>query len=240
MPGTHSLPPQGGSPEGQLSSQGGSHVPPHPYSAGMDMSCYSPQSPGSGFGPRHPMNNTAPRCGVQPQTAPEMAAQLSCHGGATPETGEGSVRVPIPGTSIPMARGPNVPNPTCDLGSTVNGGDLGVQISEDQVMQNPRPQVTQTADSLGHLGETRGDPLAAVIEHLTLKDADAAGTSATAVANATGSGHNASPGTSKSGHVSVTGVGGAPGPSVPITNPGPGQPSAGDGSHSARQKHKPD
>ena len=68
MPGTHSLPTQGG---------GGSHVPPHPYSPGSDMSCYSPQIPGDGFGPRHPMNHTAPGCGVQPQTAPEMAAQLS-------------------------------------------------------------------------------------------------------------------------------------------------------------------
>ena len=239
VPGTHSLPTQGGSPEGQLASQGGSHVPPHPYSPGMDMTCYSPQIPG-GFGPRHPMNHTTPGCGVQPQTAPEMTAQLSSHGGATPGTGEGSARVPIPGTSTPMARGPNVPNPTSDLGSTVNDGDLGVQISEAQVIQNPRPQVTQTPDTLGHLGETRGDPSAAVSDHVTLRNADAAETVATAAANATGSGHNALPGTSWSGHVSVAGVGGAPGPNVPTTNPGQGQPSAGDGSQCTRQKHKPD
>ena len=49
-----------------LASQGGSHVRPHPYSPGMDMSCYSPQIPGGGFCPRHPMNHTAPGCGVQP------------------------------------------------------------------------------------------------------------------------------------------------------------------------------
>ena len=186
------------------------------------------------------MNHMAPGCGVQPQTALEMAAQLSCHGGATPGTGEGSVGVPIPGTSTPMARGPNIPNPTSDLGFTVTDGDLGVQTSEAQVIQNPRPQVMPTRDTLSHLGETRGDPSAAVNEHVTLQDADAAETVATAVANATGSGHNAFPGTSWSDHVSVTGVGGAPGPSVPTTNPGQGQPSAGDGSHSTRQKHKPD
>ena len=40
--------------------------------------------------------------------------------------------------------------------------------------------------------------------------------------------------------MSVTGVGGAPGPSVPTTNPGKGQPSAGDGSQCTRQKHRPD
>ena len=169
-----------------------------------------------------------------------MAAQLSCHSGATPGTGEGSVRVHILGTSTPVARGPNVPNPTSDLGSIVNDGDLGVQISEAQVIQNPRPQVTQTPDTLGYLGETRGDPSAAVSDNVTLRDADAAETVATAVANANGSGHDVLPGTSWSSHVSVTGVGGAPGPSLPTTNPGQGQPSAGDGSHCTRQKHKPD
>ena len=237
VPGTHSLPTQGGNPEGQLASQGGSHVPPHPYSPGRDMFWYSPQIPGGRFGLRHPMNHTAPGCCVQPQTAPEIAAQLSCHGGATPGTGEGSVRMPIPGTSTPMARVPNILNPTSKLGSTVTDGDLGVQTSEAQVIQNPRPQVTQTPDSLGHLGETRSEPSAGVSEHLTLQHADAAWTVATAVANVTGPGHNAFPGTSWSGHVSVTGVGGAPGPSVPTTNPGQGQTSAGDGSHWTRQKH---
>ena len=100
------------------------------------------------------MNHTTPGCGVEPETAPEMAAQLSCHGGATPGTGEGSVQVLIPGTRTAMARGPNVPNPTSDLGSTVNNGDLGVQISEAKFIQNSRPQVTQAPDTLGHLGET--------------------------------------------------------------------------------------
>ena len=168
------------------------------------------------------------------------APNSSRNGRATPGTGEGSVGVPIPGTSTPMARGANVPNPTSDLGSTVKDGDEGVQISEAQVIQNPRSQVTQTQDTLGYLGTTIGDPSAAVSDHVALGDADAAETVATAVANATGSGHNALPGTSWSGHGSMTGVVGAPGPSDPTTDPGQGQPSAGDGSLCIRQKHKPD
>ena len=239
VPGTHSLPPQRKSPKGQLSSQGGSYVPPHPYSPGRDMSCCSPQIPGGGFGPRYLMNHTAPGRGIQHKTASEMAAQLSCHG----VLNQGQVRGQFGCLYlVPVPQWPEGLRSQIHLwsGFHYDWWDLGVQTSEAQVIQNPRSQVTQTPDSLGHLGKTGVDPSAAVSEHVTLQDADASGTLATTVANATGSGYNAFPGTSWSDHVSVNGVGGAPGPSVPTTNPGQGKPSAGDGSHSTRQKHKPD
>ena len=116
------------------------------------------QNPGNDIGPRHPKRHTTPGYGVQPQMAPEMTIQMTCHCGATPGSGEGSVWAHIPGTSTPMARGPYGPNPTNNLGSSVGvnnnmtNGNLDLQLPGAETVQASKTQVIQTPDSLGHFG----------------------------------------------------------------------------------------